>query len=120
MTPFRVDQDVIVIECDEAGKPREGAPYLYGTVAEAGPCSVSARFGDGTGWLFLLDSRGRAWRDSGRLRLVAACHRCGFPVLGTPVTADDDPLHRQWCSEECRDSEAEASYEQHYPSGVAT
>ena len=119
MTPFRVDQDVIVIEYDEAGKPREGGAYLYGTVAEAGPCSVSARFGDGTTWLFLLDSRDRAWRDGGRLRLVAACHRCEFPALA-PVVDPDDPLHRVWCSEECRDAAAEASYEGHYPSGVAT
>ena len=50
----------------------------------------------------------------------ALCHRCEEPITGTPVTDDDDPLHRVWCSEECRDAAAEASHEQRCQPGVAT
>lgn len=48
------------------------------------------------------------------------CHRCEKPITGTPVTDPDDPLGRQFCSEECADASAEAAYEQQYRPGVAT
>jgi hypothetical protein len=48
------------------------------------------------------------------------CHRCERPILGTPHVDPSDPLKRQYCGEECRDADAEAAQEQHYPSGVAT
>lgn len=53
---------------------------------------------------------------------MTTCHRinCAAPITGTPVTDPDDPLNRQWCSEECLTAEAEAYMEGHYPSGVAT
>lgn len=117
---FRQYDDVVVIECDEAGKLCEGGTYLYGCVTEAGPCSVRIQLGDGTVWLFLLDSRGRAWRESGRLQLFPACPRCEFPILGTPVVAEDDPLRRQFCRVECLDDAAQSAFEQRYRPGVAT
>jgi len=48
------------------------------------------------------------------------CHRCTLPITGTPVAAEDDPLHRPFCSDGCRDGAAEASHEQRYQPGVAT
>jgi hypothetical protein len=104
---FRQYQSAIVAECDKAGSIRGDRPYLYGTVTEVKPWSVSVRFGNGGTWLFLLDSRGRAWRESGRLQLVPACCRCEFPVLREPATAEDDPMGRAFCSEECLADEAE-------------
>jgi hypothetical protein len=119
LTCFRRYQDVAAVEHDEAGKPIEGGKVRYATVTEAKPWSVSARFERGETRLFLLDSRDRAWCDGGRFRLVPLC-RCEKPILGEPVMADDDPTGRQWCSEDCLTSAAEASQEQRYPSGVAT
>lgn len=107
-TRFRRYQDAAVIGCGEAGKPIEGAEPRYATVTEVKPWSVTARCEART-LFFLIDSRGRAWRDSGRLRLVPLCC-CGKPVLGEPVTAEDDPMGRELCGEDCLTAEAERSH----------
>lgn len=119
VTRFRRYQDVAAVEHDEAGKPVEGGQILPATVTDPRMLSVLARFADRNEWYFLLDSCGRAWRESGRWRLVPVC-RCELPVLGEPVTDPNDPTAREFCSDECRDSAAEASYEQRYQPGVAT
>ena len=120
MTPFRQHQEVAVVEHDDAGEPLEHGQVLYATVTEVRPLSARALFGDGDEWLFLLDSRDRAWREAGRWRLVPVCTFCDMPVPGTPVTSPGDQAGRLYCTEECRDADAEAAQEQHYPSGVAT
>jgi len=51
---------------------------------------------------------------------MTTCTRCGEPVTGTPVADPEDPAGRVYCTEECRIADAEAAYEQYYPSGVAT
>jgi hypothetical protein len=119
VTPFRSGQDVAAVEHHEehhVWKPVEHGQVLYATVTEAGPCSVVARFGDEDERLFLLDSQGRAWRDSGRMRLVPLCARpdCEKPVTGTPVADPGDPMHRTWCSDGCRTASGEAYDVQHY------
>jgi hypothetical protein len=125
-TRFRKHQDVAAVEHDEAGSPAEGGEARYGTVTEARTWSVIARI-DGVTRYFLVDSRGRAWMDAGRWRLVPVCDRagcdragCDRPVLGEPITDPDDPMGREWCSEDCLTAEAEAWHEQHYRPGVAT
>jgi hypothetical protein len=45
---------------------------------------------------------------------MADCYYCGEEIPGIPVTAEDDPLRRQWCSEDHRDASSEREYEQHY------
>ena len=120
MTPFRQHQDVAVVEHDDAGKPLEHGQVLYATVTEVRPLSARALFGDGDEWLFLLDSRDRAWREAGRWRLVPVCRFCDMPVMGTPHADPSDPLHRLYCGEERSDADDEAAQEQHCPSGVAT
>lgn len=50
---------------------------------------------------------------------MTPCVRCEEPAV-TPVKDPGDPLDRNYCSVDCRDASAEAAYEQHYPSGVAT
>jgi hypothetical protein len=118
-TLFRLHDDVAVVDHDPAtGKAVEGGTVLHAIVTGAGMCSVTARY-DGETRLFLLDSRGRAWAKGGRLRLVPLCHRCEEPAT-TPVKAGDDPLDRTWCSEDCRDADAEAWEARCYGAGVAT
>jgi hypothetical protein len=108
-TRFRRYQDAAVIGCDDrTGKPLEGTQVRYATVTEVRPWSVTARC-EAQALFFLVDSRGRAWRDSGRLRLVPVCC-CGKPVLGEPATDPDDPRHREFCSEDCLTAEAERSH----------
>ena len=51
---------------------------------------------------------------------MTSCVRCDTPTPGVPVTDPDDRAARKYCTERCRDADAEAAYEQHYPSGVAT
>ena len=64
---------------------------------------------------------GGSYHDDGHsYRVVPVCCSCGEPITGTPVYAHDDPLHREWCSEECRDASAEESYEQHDRPEAAT
>lgn len=48
-------------------------------------------------------------RDGRTYRLVAVCNRaeCERPTLD-PYTEAGDPLQRQWCSEDCHETEAEA------------
>jgi len=45
---------------------------------------------------------------------MSDCHRCQDPITGPPVTDPDDPLHRKFCCEECRDDAGQAWAEQHY------
>jgi len=116
LTPFRQHQEVAAVEHEDAGNPLESGAVHYGTVTEARLCSVTARFGDGNEQLFLLDSRGSAWRESGRLRLVPVC-RCDEPITGTPVT---DQSGHPFCTEDCRDDDAATWAGQHYGAGVAT
>ena len=106
---FHRYQDVAAIECNEAGNPVEGGQILPATVTDPRMLSVLARFADGNEWYFLLDSRGRAWREAGRWRLVPLC-RCENPILGDPVTDPDDLMGRQFCSEECLTDEAERTH----------
>jgi hypothetical protein len=118
-TLFRLHDDVAVVDHDPAtGGAVEGGTVLHAIVTGAGECSVTARY-DGETHLFLLDSRGRAWAKGGCLRLVPLCIRCEEPATA-PVKAGDDPLDRTWCSEACRDADAEGAYEQRYQPGVAT
>ena len=122
-TAFRKGDDVAVVEHDDDGNPVRDGRIIRGTVTEAGPCSirVSGLFSlADEPRLFLLDSRNRAWRNSGRWRAVPLCRHCEEPITGEPVTSKGDPLGRTWCGEGCRDADAEQAYEQHYPSGVAT
>ena len=51
---------------------------------------------------------------------IRQCRRCDEPITGVPVTVGNDPLDRVYCSEGCRDSDAEGAYEQGYQPGVAT
>ena len=113
---FRQHQEVAVVEHDATGFPLEGGRVLLATVTEARQCSVRARFADGTERLFLLDSRDRAWRESGRWRLVPVC-RCDKPITDTPVT---DQSGHPFCSVDCRDDDAATWAGQHYGAGVAT
>jgi hypothetical protein len=68
---------------------------------------------------FWAESGWHAWDGMFRWRLVPLCTRCEEPVTA-PVKAEDDPLDRTWCSEACRDADAEGAYEQRYQPGVAT
>jgi endogenous inhibitor of DNA gyrase (YacG/DUF329 family) len=45
-----------------------------------------------------------------------SCATCGRPATGTSVTVPGDRQHRTWCSEECRDADAEQAHEQKYRS----
>jgi hypothetical protein len=45
---------------------------------------------------------------------AAVCTYCEEDIPGEPVTDEDDPAKRLYCSEEHRDADAEAWYEQHY------
>jgi hypothetical protein len=110
-TRFRRYQDVAAVEHDETGEPVEGGEVWYSTVTEVTRFSVTVRRGGRT--RFLLDSRGSAWRHSGRWRLVPLC-RCESPILGDPVTDPDDPRHEEFCSGDCLTTAAERSYEQRY------
>ena len=107
MTTFKRYDDAAAVETDpDTGNPAEGGNVTYGTVTEARTWSVTARIGGETRF-FLIDSRGRAWTDGGRWRLVPVCDHCQNPVTGTPVTAEYDPMGRRWCSEDCLTSDAE-------------
>ena len=108
MTPFRQYDDVAAVEHDEAGNPVEGGQHRYGTVTEARTWFVIARI-DGVTRYFLVDSRGRAWMDAGRWRLVPLC-RCESPVLGEPVTDPEDRAGRVFCSDGCLTGEAERTH----------
>lgn len=126
MTTFRQYDDVAVVEHDDRTRqPREGGQVHRATVTAAGDGSyIIIRYAGesvnrGRPDQFWSDSGWRAWDGEFRWRLVPLC-RCERPILGTPVTAEDGPLNRQWCSEECLTAEAEASYEQRYQPGVAT
>jgi len=121
-TRFRLHQDVAAVECDPASGPFEGGQSWPATVTEVKPWSIRIRLDGGGDRLFLVDSRGRAWREAGRWRLAPLCDRdgCESPVLGEPVKAEDDPQGRQWCSTDCRDDDAQAWAEGHYGYGVAT
>ena len=98
---FRLHEEVALVQHDDTGRPIEHATVYYGTVTEVRLLSVRARGDDGAEELFLIDSKGRAWRDGGRWRLVPVCAFCDMPILGTPVTSEGDPLDRKWCSGEC-------------------
>jgi hypothetical protein len=52
----------------------------------------------------------------------ALCHRvdCGTPVTGIPVTDPEDRAGRKFCSPDCLEAAAAASFEQRYQPGVAT
>ena len=115
---FRKHDDVAVIEY-VSGNPAEDGPVTYGTVTLSALCSVTVRFDTAEDWYFMLDSQGRAWRESGRWRLVPVCGFCDMPILGTPV-GEGDPAGRKWCTEECRTASAEGWGAQHYGAGVAT
>jgi hypothetical protein len=108
VSTFKPGDEVAVIQCDPgpAGKPIEGADWLYGTVAEAGPCSISVRYGDGEARVFMLDSRNRAWACRGTLRAVWLCSRCEWAITGEPAADGCDPS-RKWCSGTCHDASAE-------------
>lgn len=117
---FRINEEVALVEHDDKGHPVEHATVYYGTMTQVREFSARARFADGTVRYFMADRQDRLWRESGRWRLVPVCSFCDMPVMGTPVEDDDDPLHRKWCSGECRDASAEGWGAQHYGAGVAT
>jgi hypothetical protein len=119
VTAFTLHQDVAAVECDPASGPFEGGQSWPATVTEVKPWSIRVRLDGGGDRLFLVDSRGRAWRDSGRLRLFPLC-RCDSPVLGDPVTDPDDLRREEFCGPDCLTAAAEGSYEQRYRPGVAT
>jgi hypothetical protein len=115
MTParFRRYQDVAAVEhVDSTRQPREGGEVLRGTVAATSASYVRVRFEDGRTASFWQESGWTAWDGWFRWRIVPLC-RCEKPILGEPVTDPDDP-RREWCSEDCRDDEAQARYEQRY------
>lgn len=126
MTRFSLDDDVAVVEHNPATrKPREGGKVHYATITGIAGLYCQVRYDDpgaftGRRDTFWLESGWRTWDGMRRWRLVPVCHRCEKPITGIPVTAGDDPLGRQWCSGECLDAAAEASYEQQYRPGVAT
>src|ERR1700756_1099908 len=108
-TTFRRYQDVAAVECDEAGNPVEGGEVTPCTVTKANDWSVTARRADGAVRLFLLDSRGRAWAGVGQGRLGPGC-RCERPILGEPVTDEDDPAGEEFCGPDCLGTAGEASH----------
>jgi hypothetical protein len=57
-----------------------------------------------------------AWQQANR----PLCTRCEHPITTTPVVDPEDRSGRAYCSDDCRDADAEGAYEQYHPSGVAT
>ena len=107
---FRLHQDVAVVEVGSASGLPVGDPR-FGCIAFVGMTGLQIRTEDGASRC----PAGGSYDDDGHsYRVVPVCCSCGEPITGTPVYAHDDPLHREWCSEECLDASAEASYEQHY------
>ena len=116
---FHLHEEVAAVEHAD-GKPVEHGHVPYVTVTGTGVFSVTVRFEDGDEQWFWLDTEGRPWDVSGRWRLCPVCSFCDMPILGTPVEDDHDPLHRKWCTGECRDASAEGWAGQHYGAAVAT
>jgi hypothetical protein len=118
VTRFTVHQDVAIVEHDDSTRQRlEGGEVWYGSVTGTNTVFTmvsydpAVRFGrppqmfdTGSGWA--------AAHAGYRWRLMPLCDRggCWKPVLGEPVTAEDDPMRREFCSGECLDSGAEASH----------
>ena len=120
MTTFSQHQDVAAVEHDDSTRqPREGGKVKLATVTQLGGIYVQVRYEGGALDGFYAESGWRAWDGEFRWRLVPLCC-CDEPVTGTPVTDPDDRSGRVYCSEGCRDSDAEGAYEQAYQPGVAT
>jgi len=118
---FHLHEEVAAVEhADSTRQPREGGKVKLATVTKLGGIYVQVRYEGGALDGFYAESGWRAWDGEFRWRLMPLCSRCELPILGTPVEDDCDPLHRKWCSGECRDASDEGAYEQRYPSGVAT
>lgn len=75
---FTTGDRVLIAQCDQrSGALVPGGSRVPAVVtAASSPLSVTVREDgageDRGGLMFLVDSRGRAWRNEGRLRLIAA------------------------------------------------
>jgi hypothetical protein len=111
VTTFTVHQDVAAVEHDpETLQPLKGGQVIYGTITDANEYGISVRFSDGDQRAFFVRN-GKIIQVSHHWRLFRVCDRagCESPILGEPVTDPEDPKGREFCSEGCLDSAAEAS-----------